>query len=264
MFERHYRNVSTNSTFFAHTERGYFSRYPLASGVLAVPIYVVPVLLLETINRPTSDDWIKVAVVMEKISGALITSLSVGVFWLLAQALGANRMCAAALTIAYAFGSEAWGHFQSSTLDARPGVLFILLSLKLAEAPSSKRALLVGLCCGIAIAVRVNNVLFVGPLLCWILIKDRRSFLWCTVPVLILGTLLAAYNYAMFGNLTGSNANAFNGVQAHEICAATHHGRENTAERQRLPCPPQFGRCKWPALSVFALRSSAFWSLFMW
>jgi len=198
MFERHYGNNPTKATFFAHTERGYFSRYPLASGVLAVPIYVVPVLLLETINRPTSDDWIKVAVVMEKISGALITSLSVGVFWLLAQALGANRMCAAALTIAYAFGSEAWGHFQSSTLDARPGVLFILLSLKLAEAPSAKRALLVGLCCGIAIAVRVNNVLFVGPLLCWILIKDR-SFLWCTVPVLILGTLVAAYNYAMFG-----------------------------------------------------------------
>jgi hypothetical protein len=43
MFDRHYRNDPINSTFFAHTERGYFSRYPLASGILAVPIYVVPV-----------------------------------------------------------------------------------------------------------------------------------------------------------------------------------------------------------------------------
>jgi hypothetical protein len=64
--------------------------------------------------------------------------------------------------------------------------------------------LIVGLCCGIATAVRVNSVLFVGPLLCWILVKDRRSFFWCAIPVLILGTLVAAYNYAMFGNLAGS------------------------------------------------------------
>jgi hypothetical protein len=73
-----------------------------------------------------------------------------------------------------------------------------------------KELLIVGLCCGIAIAVRINNVLFVGPLLCWILLRDRRSFFWCMVPVLILGTLLAAYNYAMFGNVTGSYANGFN------------------------------------------------------
>src|SRR6516165_5650271 len=43
MFEQHYRNDPTNSAFFMHTERGYFSRYPLASGILAVPVYVVPV-----------------------------------------------------------------------------------------------------------------------------------------------------------------------------------------------------------------------------
>jgi hypothetical protein len=214
MFEQHYRYDPTNWAFFTHIERGYFSRYPLASGVLAVPIYVVPVLLLETIKRPAPDDWIKVAVVMEKISGALITSLSVGVFWLLARALGASRICATTLTSAYAFGSEAWAISSQALWMHGPGVLFILLSillsLKLAEVPTAKRALIVGLCCGITIAIRVNNVLFVGPLLCWILVKDRRSFFWCMVPVLILGTLVAAYNYAMFGNPTGSYPNGFN------------------------------------------------------
>jgi hypothetical protein len=100
MFEQHYRYDPSSSTFFEHTRRGYFSRYPLASGILAVPIYVVPVLLLETIKRTAPDDWIKVAVVIEKISGALITSLSVGVFWLLARALGASRTCVATLTSA--------------------------------------------------------------------------------------------------------------------------------------------------------------------
>jgi hypothetical protein len=214
MFERHYRNDPTNSAFFMHTERGYFSRYPLASGILAVPIYIVPVLLLEKFKQPTPDDWIKVAVVMEKISGALITSLSVGVFWLLARALGASRVCAATLTSAYGFGSEAWTISSQALWMHGPGVLFILLSillsLKLREAPTPKRALIVGLCCGIAIAIRVNNALFVGPLLCWILIEDRRWFFWCMVPVLILGTLLAAYNYSMFGNLTGSYSSRFN------------------------------------------------------
>jgi len=214
MFEAHYRNDRTAWAFFLHTERGYFSRYPLASGILAVPIYAVPVLILEAIKKPAPDDWIKVAVVMEKISGALLTSISVGVFWLLAQALRAGRVCAAVVTIAYAFGSEAWTISSQALWMHGPGVLFILLSillsLKLGEAPTWQRALIVGFCCGIAIAIRVNNVLFVGPLLCWILMENRPSFLWCMVPVLILGALLAVYNYSMFGNLTGSYPIRFN------------------------------------------------------
>ena len=208
MFEQHYRNDPTNSAFFMHTERGYFSRYPLASGILAVPVYAVPVFLLKAIKQPTPDDWIKVAVVMEKISGALVTSLSVGVFWFVARALGAGRRCAAALTIAYAFGSEAWTISSQALWMHGPGELFILLSillsLRLREAPTARKALLVGLCCGIAIVIRINNVLFVAPLLCWILIRNLYSFFWCMVPVLIVGTLLVVYNHAMFGSLTGA------------------------------------------------------------
>jgi len=135
----------------------------------------------------------------EKVSGALITSLSVGVSGSWRERWGPTGCARLPSTIAYAFGSEAWAISSQALWMHGPGVLSILQSLKLAGVPSAERALLVGLCCGIAIAVRLNNVLFVGPLLCWILIKDRRSFLWCTVPVLILGTLVAAYNYAMFG-----------------------------------------------------------------
>jgi hypothetical protein len=38
-----------------------------------IPIYLVPVFFLETIKQATPDNWIKVAVFMEKIFGALIT-----------------------------------------------------------------------------------------------------------------------------------------------------------------------------------------------
>jgi hypothetical protein len=123
MFERHYQNDPTNSAFFMHTERGYFFRYPLASGILAVPIYFVPVLLLETIKQPTPDDWIKVAVVMEKISGALITSLSVGAFWLLgASARGdPDVRCHSALRAAELVSGggiqKRWGENAASTAN---------------------------------------------------------------------------------------------------------------------------------------------------
>ena len=123
----------------------------------------------------------------EKVSGALITSLSVGVSGSWRERWGPTGCARLPSTIAYAFGSEAWAISSQALWMHGPGVLSILQSLKLAGVPSAERALLVGLCCGIAIAVRVNNVIFVGPLLCWILITDRRSFLWCTVPVLILG-----------------------------------------------------------------------------
>lgn len=60
-----------------------------------------------------------------------------------------------------------------------------------------------------AIAVRPNNVLFVGSLLCWILWKQPRKFFLTLVSTSVVVIPLLAYNIAYYGNVTGTYTMAF-------------------------------------------------------
>jgi hypothetical protein len=57
------------------------STYPLATGFLATPIYTIPVLGWKIIHKPTIEEWISFAGIMEKAAAAAITSISIIVFF---------------------------------------------------------------------------------------------------------------------------------------------------------------------------------------
>src|SRR6516165_4664846 len=67
-YEQHYKDTGNPvySFVFVHTNRGLVSSYPLATGFLATPIYLIPVLWLKIIRSPTIEEWISFAGVMEK------------------------------------------------------------------------------------------------------------------------------------------------------------------------------------------------------
>lgn len=209
-YEQYYkdtRNLGNPVYFFLDTNRGTVSSYPLATGLIATPIYFVPVLWWKVVHKPTVEEWAKFADIMEKVAAAIITSISIIAFFYTCRALGAQSVTAFWLSAAFAFGSEAWSTSSQGLWMHGPGILFMLLSvflaLKQAEIPSTKLALLLGLSCGIAIAVRLNNVLFVGPLLGWILWKQPRRFLLTLVSTSGVVIALLAYNKAFYGNFTG-------------------------------------------------------------
>jgi len=210
-----YKASSENPTFLVRTEHGYFSTYPLAPGILAVPIYALPVFWIQAAHHPTAEEWyIFGVIVMDKIAGAIFTALSVYAFYFVCLALGARGGTALILSLAYAFGSEAWTTSSQALWMHGPGILFMLLSillaLKQAENPDWKKALLLGICCGMCVTIRINNILFVAPLLGWVFLTERRSFFVLLVPVVLLIGLLFAYNHALFGRITGMYAMAFN------------------------------------------------------
>jgi hypothetical protein len=88
-------------------------------------------------------------------------------------------------------------------------LLSTLLGLKLAEAPRPKWAFLLGLSCGMAFAVRLKNVLFVGPLLCWIPYKQPRRFLLTLLSTSAVIIPLLAYNRLYLGSFTGAYGMSF-------------------------------------------------------
>jgi hypothetical protein len=212
-YEQHYKDTGNPVYFFVHTNRGLVSSYPLATGFLATPIYAIPVLLLKAARSPTIEEWISFAGIMEKVAAAAITSISIVVFFYTCRALNCGEATAFWLSAAFAFATEAWSTSSQGLWMHGPGVLFMLLSallsLKLAEAPRLKWAVLLGLCCGIAIAVRLNNVLFVGLLLCWILYKQPRRFLLTLLSTSVVVIPLLAYNRLYLGSFTGAYRTSF-------------------------------------------------------
>jgi hypothetical protein len=207
-YEQHYKDTGNPVYFFVHTNRGVVSSYPLATGLLATPLYAIPVLWWKVIHKPTIEEWISFAGVMEKVAAAAITSISIAVFFITCRALNCQEVTAFWLSAAFAFGSEALSTSSQGLYMHGPGILFMLLStflaLKQTELPTPKLALLLGLSCGIAIAIRLNNVLFVGPLLCWIRWKQPRRFFLTLVSTSVVVIALLANNRACYGNFTGA------------------------------------------------------------
>ena len=207
-YAQYYEKNGNPAYFFQHTRGRTVSSYPLATGFLATPIYAIPVLGWKIIHRPTIEEWISFAGIMEKAAAAAITSISIIVFFYTCRALNCKQVTAFWLSMAYAFGSEAWSTSSQGLWMHSPGILFMLLSTFLAlrqeRAPSLKSALLLGLCCGTAIVVRLNNILFVGTLLGWTLWRRHRHFILILVLTSILVIPLAGYNMACYGTFTGA------------------------------------------------------------
>jgi hypothetical protein len=214
-YEQHYKDTGNPvySFVFVHTNRGLVSSYPLATGFLATPIYLIPVLWLKIIRSPTIEEWISFAGVMEKVAAAVIVSISIVVFFYTCRALSCREVTAFWLSAAFAFGTEAWSTSSQALWMHGPGIFFmclsVLLGLRLVEVPRRQLAVLLGLSCGMGLAIRFNNVLFVGPLLCWILYKQPRHFILTFLSASAVVVPLLAYNWECYGKLTGSYDMAF-------------------------------------------------------
>ena len=152
---------------FAHpywlvdTPYGTASTYPLATGILSIPIYAVPVLFQEWRKPLSVDTWRDLAVgELQKVSAAIFAALSVGVFWSICWSLGFHPWLAIALTLLYAFGSETFAISSQGLWQHGPGSLAMLSAVRafLAIETQPKMAtLLIGLFLGLAVAIRADS-----------------------------------------------------------------------------------------------------------
>ncbi len=208
-FYQHYLSTIGDVYYFQKTSYGYISSYPIATGLLITPFYVLPVLLFEAGN-PTTADWASFANSAEKIAASGIAALSVVVFLFVALRLSKSPRTALVMTVAYAFGSQAWVTSSQGLWMHGPGAFFILLSCLVAlyheDKPSVSRALWISVLVSMTVLIRPTNVVFAAPMFLWLCIRKPR-YIWAyTIPALILGALLASYNLFLFEGISGRYA----------------------------------------------------------
>ncbi len=202
--EEHRR--STNPYWLVETPHGATSLFPIATGLLAVPIYALPVLLHRD-QQLSPERWRDLAVdSYQKPAAALYAALAVAVFWSICSTLGFSITLSILLTGLFAFGSQAFATSSQALWQHGPGSLAVLASIRCLLALHMRpvlAAVLLSLFAGLAIAIRTNNLLIVAPLVLGALYYWPRLWLYLVIPGLIFITPIIAYNELVFGNFLG-------------------------------------------------------------
>jgi hypothetical protein len=205
---------SPHPYWIVETPRGAASLYPVATGVLATPIYAIPVLYHHWRQPLGPDAWRDRAVgTYQKYAAAIFVALSVAVIWSILLELGVGFRLSVALTILYAFGSEALAVASQGLWQHGPGslaLLGVIRSLLALDRRPRSAALLAGMLAGVAIAIRPTNLVLAAPLLLAGLHRHPRQCLWLLLPTAAILAPVIAYNEAVFGDPLG----AYGGVAA--------------------------------------------------
>jgi len=201
---------------FRSTTRHTYSAYPIGLPLLLVPFYLPVLAGLRVYEWPVAMQA-ALAFSMEKVVASLIAAASVSVFYSLVRRL-TGRGAAFVLTLLFAFATPTWSVSSQALWQHGAGVLMILLCLLcLHRGEDAKRpwilAMLAGLCVGLALAIRPTNAAFglAGGLYLLLARRNWRDFVAYGAPAAMIGTLVAGYNYHLFGDVRGYYSESFSG-----------------------------------------------------
>jgi hypothetical protein len=210
-FAEEERRRSPDAYWLHETRFGTASTYPVAAGVLSIPIYAIPVLYKSHQGTFTPEEWREFAVVpLQKISGAVFAALSVAVFWSICTALGFHTVLAIVLTLLFAFGSETFAVSSQGLWQHGPGSLALLSAVRAFLAMKARprtALLLVGLFLGLAVAIRDNNLFLALPIaLAALYLQPPRLWPYLVLPGIAVMAPVLVYNRVVLGSVLGVGA----------------------------------------------------------
>jgi hypothetical protein len=157
--------------YLRHHDGHYLSAYNPAAGVLALPVYVLPILMGVEPSPAAAEH-------LEKLAAALITALSVA-FLHRALLQVASPGWALAIALVYALGTSSLSMSSQGLWQHGPSQLFLALGLGcLARGLRDERYLgYAGLPLSAAVLMRSTDLLLVAPVVAWIVHAHRSRAL---------------------------------------------------------------------------------------
>lgn len=161
------------------------SLHPIATGILAIPFYVLPVIF----HAPITEQFLHN---LSKVSASFITAASAAAFYR-AAAARASRPWALAVAFSYGLGSFAFSVSSQALWQHGTAQLGMALALWGAADDDARASLLTGFGLALAIAAREDSVFLAAAIGLWILVDRPRR-----VPAVVAGAapvlaLLLAY-----------------------------------------------------------------------
>jgi hypothetical protein len=209
--DRYYRGEPSLPYWVQKVGEHYLSSYPVLPGLLAVPVYLLPILALGDGSWPVIN-------ALAKLSASLIAALSVLLVYL-ALARLAPPAAALAMALVYAFGTATWSVSSQGLWGHGPAQLFAAAALyALLRAAAEPRWLApAGVAVGLMVASRPATALVALGLLAHGLLAHRRHGLRMLGGAVAAGLPFALLNLWQFGSLQGGYAKL-------NATHATYHG----------------------------------------
>lgn len=189
----------------------YFSKYPIFTGLMAIPIYLIPVLL-NKIPGFTYYDSIVNILTLGRIAASLYASLSVLIILLIIRNIKKtiydNNLDKwdYAFGLFYAFGTTTYS-VSSRSLWQHTTAQFIVSLITLYLLKSLKNPKLVywtGLLSGIAVLCRPTTISLAVIVSIYVLVTHKNYFLKYILFSLPPVAFFIIYNYVIFGSILGN------------------------------------------------------------
>ncbi len=186
--------------YFLYKRDGHtYSSYPILTGIAAVPIYAIPVLLNKIPDLKYYDNLLK-TLLLGRITASFYTALTVAIVFLTLSKISKDKFLIYLFTVFFAFGTTAWSISSRGMWQHTVSGFFIALLVYLFINIKPKYIPLAGIILGLAVLTRSTNVIVAAVMTVYVFFNYRKQF-----PAFILAALPAAgfmliYNNFVFGS----------------------------------------------------------------
>lgn len=196
--------ISGSSYYVLDINDGYYSKYPILTGLMAYPIYYIPLALNKIPNIDTLLNNYKV-LALGRVAASFYASTSVAIFYLILKKLRApdtKETTVLLFVLFYALGTNTWS-ISSRGLWTHTSSQFLLSLAFLALLKSlsnHKYVLVTSLFLGLSVLARPTNIIPTLILSIYVLKNFSRhifKYVLCALPTIIIYFL---FNKIQYGN----------------------------------------------------------------
>jgi len=185
-----------DANYYTRKQNGHWvSKYPPGTPVMALPVYILPVLAGLPVDSPHVP-------CLAKLSASLLTALSV-VFFFLAVRMYLSEGWALFLALIYGAANCSWSVSSSSLYQHAPAQLLLILTvyLLLKGISEVKYIKWAGLALSAAVVCRPTAFVFGLILSAYVLHKHRHQFYKFLLMALPTAILLVLHNHFTYGSI---------------------------------------------------------------
>lgn len=199
---KNFQSIKEQTPYFLlKVNDNYVSVYPPLTGILALPIFYVP-LILKVIPALNLWDYMLKMLVLGRIAASFYTALSVVLVYFILKTRSQDKKLIWLFTILYAIGTctysissrSLWQHTSSEFLTA----LTVLLLLYAAKKPNLLP--LIGFVVGLIVLARPTSILLAAAIALYVLISFKKGILSFAAGAAPCAAFLLVYNFVIYGS----------------------------------------------------------------
>ena len=184
----------------------YVPSYPIVSGLIALPVYFVPLSLGKIPNLDTPQRILGV-LMLGRVAASFYTAIAVGIFYLVLRKFATLKKMKTGgwvyvFLFFYAFATNVYSISSRGLWQHVPALLFNSLIILLLLYSAERKSLVkwTGLLCGLAFLARPTNIFFIVPVAIFVFLKYRSEFIKFVLMGMPMAVFYLVYNYVTFGS----------------------------------------------------------------